>query len=129
LSGHGPTPGHGYAEGQGPTAKRYGPRDWPASEEVIALEEADSHFTPPRPQKILTSADPVRRLASLGAIIGPLLAITALILRAGIGPGPTVTGLLWFAASLFIVSLIVLLAKMPSKTSDSDGFHDDGAVV
>jgi len=123
--------GHsGYAEGQQrPEAARpRGPRDWPTTPDVEALEDLDSHFTPPRPGAVLgVTTEPWRRVASLGIIIGPIVAILGLIVRAIIGPGPLIYGLLLFAAILFIVTLISLFAKLPNGATRHDG--DDGAVV
>jgi hypothetical protein len=122
--------------------RQFGPRDWPTNASVETLEDEYSHFTPPQPGRVLSTTDPIRRLATLGAGLGPLLAIVGLILRAayGRGGGPLgigttsgigalITGLLLFSAVLFIASLITLLVKMPAKRPDAFDTPDDGAVV
>ena len=124
-------------------SRQFGPRDWPASASVEALEDEDSHFTPPRPGRVLGIApDPVRRMAAFGAGLGPLLAIVGLVLRAAFGRGggssgigatsgigTLITGLLLFSAVLFIASLLTLLVKMPAKRPDAFDTPDDGAVI
>jgi len=115
-----------YDAAQPTTGRSYGPRDWPASDEVIALEDAESHFTPPQPTNVLATADPVRRLAVIGAIGAPALALVLLILRTALGAHPLIMGAAIFCASAFVVSLVVLFMKMPK---DKPHDADDGAVV
>jgi len=107
-----------------PTARRYGPRDWPASDAVIALEEAETHFQPPTPHRKMATTDPVRRLAAVMAVGAPILAILALIFHAQLGV--VATWITAFAAIDFLVSIAVLLWRMPAKREDR---MDDGAVV
>ena len=109
--------------------RQFGPRDWPASAEVEALEAEESHFTPPRPPKGLPAIDPVRRFAAILTCVGPILAIIALILRAALGATPLITGLLWCGAVFFLAGLIIGLWKMPAHRSAKSDYDDDGAVV
>jgi len=110
-----------------PSASRqFGPRDWPASAEVVALEDAETHFVPPEPGPVLTTTDPVRRLAVIGACALPVLAILVLLFRAVIGAAAPIIGIV--LAIGFVASLALLLWRMPERRSrDDDG--DDGAVV
>ena len=108
-------------------ARTEGPRDWPATPDVEALEEAEYHFTPPDPGPVLTSRDPLATLAWAGAVGIPLLAVAALIVRSFLTTllipswiGPT-------AVLLFLAAVAVLVWRMPQRRDPSD--HDDGAVV
>ncbi|QAY62911.1 hypothetical protein ET495_06265 [Xylanimonas allomyrinae] len=108
-------------------ARTAGPRDWPTTPEVEALEEAESHFAPPDPGPVLTSRDPLATLAWAGAAGIPLLAVVALVVRSFL-PGMSVPG--WAgptAALVFLASVAVLVWRMPHRRDPSD--HDDGAVV
>lgn len=107
-------------------ARAFGPRDWPTTPEVEALEDAQSRFTPPNPRNVFAAADPVRRAAAIGAIGFPILTVIALVLRQALGnlawpiwPGP-------IFAVLFVASLVVLLIRMPHEKSDH---FDSGAVL
>ena len=101
-----------------------GPRDWPASDEVQALEDAETHFTPPRPSGVLASTDPVRRAAAIGAVALPLLAVVGLIFAPLLGRPPVWLG--WAGGVAFAACLAMLLWRMPSEPQDRD---DDGARV
>ena len=108
-------------------ARTPGPRDWPVTPEVEALEEEESHFAPPDPGSVLTSRDPLATLAWAGAVGVPLLGVVALILRAFL-PAlhvPSWTG--WLAGALFAASVAVLIWRMPARRDPTD--RDDGAVV
>lgn len=106
--------------------RAFGPRDWPTTPDVAALEDAQTRFTPPNPSGVLKAADPIRRAAAIGAVGFPILTILAFVLRVALGnlawpiwPGP-------IFGVLFLASLLVLLWRMPKARSDRD---DDGAVV
>ncbi|WP_146252036.1 hypothetical protein [Xylanimonas oleitrophica] len=104
-----------------------GPRDWPVTPEVEALEEAESHFTPPDPGPVLTSRDPLLTLGWAGAAGVPLLAVVALVVRSLV-PALHIPGWVAPAAGLvFLAGVAVLLWRMPQHRDPSD--HDDGAVV
>ena len=114
------TPGH-------VVARTPGPRDWPVTPEVEALEEEESHFAPPDPGPVITSRDPLATLAWAGAVGLPLLGVLALVLRSAL-PAlrlPGWAGLLGVA--LFVASVAVLVWRMPARRDPTD--HDDGAVV
>ncbi|MDR2703513.1 MAG: hypothetical protein LBB58_04145 [Cellulomonadaceae bacterium] len=104
----------------------YGPRDWPTTPEVEALEDAQSRFHQPNPTGVFKTADPVRRAATIGAVLFPILTVIAFVLRVAFGtrawpiwPGP-------LFAALFLLSLVILLWRMPK---DRPYRHDGGAVV
>ncbi|ACZ31020.1 hypothetical protein Xcel_2001 [Xylanimonas cellulosilytica DSM 15894] len=108
-------------------ARAPGPRDWPATPDVEALEDAESHFTPPDPGPVVTGRDPLSTLAWSCAVGIPLLAVVALIVRS-IVPGLHVPG--WtgpLAAVAFLAAVAVLVWRMPQRRDPDD--HDDGAVV
>ncbi|GAB2474120.1 hypothetical protein [Xylanimonas ulmi] len=108
-------------------ARTPGPRDWPTTPEVEALEDAESHFEPPEPGPVLTSRDPLVTLAWAGAAGIPLLAVVALIVRSFV-PATHVPGWVGPAAALaFLASVAVLVWRMPQRRDPSD--DDDGAVV
>lgn len=114
------TPGH-------VVARTPGPRDWPVTPEVEALEEAESHFAPPDPGPVITSRDPLATLAWAGAVGVPVLGVLALILRSLL-PALRLPG--WagpLAAVLFVASVAVLAWRMPARRDPGD--RDDGAVV
>jgi len=107
-------------------ARAFGPRDWPTTPEVEALEDAQSHFSPPDPRGVMATSDPIRRAATIGAVGFPLLTILAFIARAAL------SGLAWpiwpgpLFGVLFLLSLGVLLWRMPKDKRD---YYDNGAVV
>ncbi|MCL1801955.1 MAG: hypothetical protein FWG25_11445 [Promicromonosporaceae bacterium] len=112
------------AQALGRTTGR-GPRDWPASDEVIALEEAETYFTAPRPDKVMATRDPIRRLATIGIVAISLLGIVALIFNLAVGGLPTWVPVLGGVA--LVTSFGVLLWRLPEKSHHDD--DDDGAVV
>ncbi|MCL1869545.1 MAG: hypothetical protein FWF90_03920 [Promicromonosporaceae bacterium] len=108
-------------------ARPTGPRDWPATPDVEALEDAQSHFTPPDPGPVITGRDPLVTLAWAVAAGVPLLAVVALIVRSFVS-GLFVPG--WvgpLAVLAFLAAVAVLVWRMPSHRDPDD--HDDGAVV
>lgn len=103
-----------------------GPRDWPSSEEVEALEEAESHFTPPEPPPLL-SRDPLLTMA-WGFVVGiPVIALLTVIVSAAF-PSVRVPSLAaQIAVGLFLAGLATLVWRMPHhRDPDDDG---PGAVV
>ncbi|WP_425956880.1 hypothetical protein [Xylanimonas sp. McL0601] len=108
-------------------ARTSGPRDWPATPDTEALEDAESHFTPPDPGPVLTSRDPLATLAWICAAGIPLLAVVALIVRSFL---PALHVPSWAgpaAVLLFLAAVAVLVWRMPQHRDPSD--HDNGAVV
>jgi len=103
-----------------------GPRDWPVSEDVEALEEAESHFTPPEPPPLL-SRDPLMTMA-WGFVVGiPVIALLTVIMSAAF-PSVRVPPLAGqIGVALFLAGLAVLVWRMPHhRDPDDDG---PGAVV
>lgn len=113
----------------GPGATRgapAGPRDWPLTPEAEALEEADSHFTPPEPPPLL-SRDPLLTMAWSFVVGIPVLAVVGMVLSAAIPvlDIPPLVGQI--GLGLFVAGLGVLIWRMPhQRDPDDDG---PGAVV
>ncbi len=108
-------------------ARTPGPRDWPATPEVEALEDAESHFVPPDPGPVVTGRDPLSTLAWTCTVGIPLLAVIALILRSFV-TWLHVSG--WagaVAAVAFLASVATLVWRMPQQRDPDD--DDNGAVV
>ena len=107
------------------TGRAVGPRDWPTTPEVEALEEAESHFTPPDPALWSGRRDPLATGALIGAIGIPLLGLVCLVLRSVLTawPVPFVVGPI--LAVVWLGCIGVLVWRMPHRR-DHD---DDGAVV
>ncbi|PJI93493.1 hypothetical protein [Luteimicrobium subarcticum] len=103
-----------------PWVRTPGPRDWPASDEVEALEEAESHYQPPEPPPVL-GRDPLKNLA-WGAVAGvpAVLFVLLLVVR----PFPRLVGAI--GGVLFLAGIAVLVWRMPHERQDDDG---PGAVV
>ncbi len=111
----------------GPRANQpTGPRDWPLSPEAEALEEADSHYTPPEPPPLL-SRDPLLTMAWSFVVGVPVLAVIGMIVSAAV-PSiaiPPLAGQI--GLGLFVAGLGVLIWRMPhQRDPDDDG---PGAVV
>jgi len=103
-----------------------GPRDWPVTPEVEALEETESHFVPPEPEPVL-SRDPLLTLAWALVVAVPVLVVVGVVVRAAV---PTLRIPAWsgpVAGVLFLVALGILLWRMPHRRDPDD--HDTGAVV
>jgi hypothetical protein len=103
-----------------------GPRDWPTTPEVEELEDAETHFTPPEPEPVL-SRDPLLTL-SWALVVGvPLLAIVLMIVVAAV-PGLHLPSWLGPAgAGAFAVGLAALVWRMPHQRDPDD--PGSGAVV
>jgi hypothetical protein len=103
-----------------------GPRDWPATPEVEALEESESHFTPPEPEPVL-SRTPLLTLAWVVVVAVPLLTVVGVIVRALV-PSLAVPGWLGPAGGLaFLSAVAVLVWRMPHRRDPDD--TGNGAVV
>ncbi|MGW2094861.1 hypothetical protein [Promicromonospora sukumoe] len=103
-----------------------GPRDWPLSPDAEALEEADSHFTPPEPPALL-SRDPLLTMAWSFVVGVPVLAVVGMIVSAAVSSIsiPPLAGQI--GLGLFVAGLGVLIWRMPhQRDPDDDG---PGAVV
>ncbi|MFI9487937.1 hypothetical protein ACIG47_16235 [Promicromonospora sp. NPDC052451] len=103
-----------------------GPRDWPLSPEAEALEEEESHFTPPEPPPLL-SRDPLLTMAWSFVVGVPVLAVIGMILSAAV-PALDIPPLVGqIGLGLFVAGLGVLVWRMPhQRDPDDDG---PGAVV
>lgn len=104
-----------------PWVRPSGPRDWPTTPEVEALEEEQTHFTPPDPPLHL-GRDPLLNLAWVLVVGVPLATLVLIVL---LQPFPAVVGPV--GAGLFLAGLGILIWRMP-KHRDADD-HDPGAVV
>ncbi|MEU4388846.1 hypothetical protein [Promicromonospora sp. NPDC023805] len=103
-----------------------GPRDWPLTPEIEALEEAESHFTPPEPPPLM-SRDPLLTMAWSFVVGVPLLALVGMIVSAAMSSVsiPPLAGQI--GLGLFVTGLGVLIWRMPhQRDPDDDG---PGAVV
>ncbi|MFD6445759.1 hypothetical protein ACFWEJ_11680 [Promicromonospora sp. NPDC060204] len=103
-----------------------GPRDWPLSPDAEALEEAESHFTPPEPPALL-SRDPLLTMAWSFVVGVPVLAVIGMIVSAAV-PAVSIPPLAGqIGLGLFVAGLGVLIWRMPhQRDPDDDG---PGAVV
>jgi hypothetical protein len=103
-----------------------GPRDWPLTPEAEALEEEESHFTPPEPPPLL-SRDPLLTMAWSFVVVIPVLALIGMIVSAAM-PSLAVPPLVGqIGLGLFVTGLGVLIWRMPhQRDPDDDG---PGAVV
>lgn len=104
-----------------------GPRDWPVTPEVEALEEAEGHYAPPEPEPLLSDKDPLLTMAWFAVSGIPILALISVIVVAAIPElmPPPVVGQV--AVGLFLAGLGVLLWRMPHRRDPED--NDPGAVV
>ena len=103
-----------------------GPRDWPATPEVDALDEADSHFVPPEPEPLL-SRDPLLTMAWSVVAAVPILTVVLVVVRALV-PALHVPGWLGpVGGGLFLAAVAVLLWRMPHHRDPED--DGTGAVV
>ncbi|MFD2792277.1 hypothetical protein ACFS27_01815 [Promicromonospora vindobonensis] len=118
------------ADGEQSSAPRVilpaGPRDWPLSPESEALEEEDSHFTPPVPPPLL-SRDPLLTMAWSFVVGVPTLALVGMVVSAAM-PSVAIPPLVGqIGVGLFVAGLGVLIWRMPhQRDPDDDG---PGAVV
>jgi hypothetical protein len=103
-----------------------GPRDWPLSPEAEALEEEESHFTPPEPPPLL-SRDPLLTMAWSFVVGVPVLAVVGIVVSAAV-PALAIPPLVGqIGLGLFVAGLGVLIWRMPhQRDPDDDG---PGAVV
>ncbi|WP_129789410.1 hypothetical protein [Promicromonospora panici] len=103
-----------------------GPRDWPLSPEAEALEEEESHFTPPEPPPLL-SRDPLLTMAWSFVVGVPVLAVVGVVVSAAV-PALSIPPLVGqIGLGLFVAGLAVLIWRMPhQRDPDDDG---PGAVV
>jgi hypothetical protein len=104
-----------------PWVRSTGPRDWPATPEVEALEEAESHFVPPDPPLVL-GRDPLLTMAWALVVGVPVLLLVLLVVAR---PFPVVVAQVGGAA--FLAGLAVLLWRMPHRRDEDDA--GPGAVV
>lgn len=102
-----------------------GPRDWPTSNEVEALEDAENSFIPPNPRLDL-SGSPIRVAGWIMLTVGIAVLLVASILHRYVHYSIGVAG-----GVLMIAGIIVLLFNLPGSDADQDhhDFPDDGAVV
>lgn len=103
-----------------------GPRDWPTTPEVEALEEAEEHFVPPDPEPV-AHRNPLLTLAWTVAVAVPVLTVVGVIVTRML-PSLSVPGWIGPAgAGSFVAAIAVLIWRMPHRRDPDD--HDPGAVV
>ncbi|MDR2722678.1 MAG: hypothetical protein LBB54_02960 [Cellulomonadaceae bacterium] len=105
-----------------------GPRDWALTPEAEALDDADSHFTPPDPGAVVTGQDRLLHLAWAAVIGIPVLAIVTLVLISTIPAlhPPVFLGPL--GTIFFLAAVATLIWRMPDGKRDDDD-NTDGAVT
>jgi hypothetical protein len=109
-----------------PPARPVGPRDWPVTPEVEALEEEESHFVPPEPEPVL-SRDPLLTLGWAVVVGVPVLTVVLVIVRALV---PTLHVPAWLGPAggvAFLAAVAALMWRMPHRRDPDD--DDTGAVV
>lgn len=122
----GPDGGSDGAADVAPPPHATGPRDWPTTPEVEALEEAESHFVPPEPEPVL-SRDPLLTLCWAVLVGVPVLTVALVVVRAMV---PTLHLPAWLGPAggvAFLAAVVVLLWRMPHHRDPED--DDSGAVV
>ncbi|MCL2594261.1 MAG: hypothetical protein FWD83_01890 [Promicromonosporaceae bacterium] len=108
-----------------PAERPRGPRDWPTSQEVEALEEAEGWFTPSDPGRQVR--DRLSLFAWLMAVGTPILTLVLLTL-ARLIPALHLPGWLGpLGGVIFLTGLALLFTRMPTRR-DPDN-TDSGAVV
>jgi len=98
-----------------------GPRDWPTTPDVEAMEEAESHFVPPDPPLVL-GRDPLLTMAWSVVVGVPVVLLVLLVVAR---PFPVLVAQVGGIA--FLAALAVLLWRMPHRRDDDD--RGPGAVV
>ncbi|MFJ3405167.1 hypothetical protein [Promicromonospora sp. NPDC090134] len=122
----GPGTGPGSSSDASASRTPSGPRDWPLSPDAEALEEAESHFTPPEPPALL-SRDPLLTMAWSFVVGVPVLAVIGMIVSAAV-PAVSIPPLAGqIGLGLFVAGLGVLIWRMPHQRDPDD--NGPGAVV
>lgn len=101
-----------------PGVRPLGPRDHPATEEVLDLEDEQSHFVPPEPPPLL-GGDPLITMGWIAVLLAPLSLFATVF-----GPRPTPTLWLQLTAGILILGVGVLIWRMPHRR-DPDHVPDD----
>jgi hypothetical protein len=112
-------PRSGLVDGRAAFADSLQPAEWdqgPAATEPVD----DGDYLPPEPPPI-PHGDPVSRFAWLGAVGGPILMLLTALLNL-----PSILAAAGLTA--FVVGFGVLVARMPNRAPQDDGW-DDGAVL
>lgn len=103
-----------------PWVRRPGPRDWPTSDEVLELEDAETHFTPPEPPPLF-GRDPLANLAWVALVASVVVLVLALVV---LRPVPSIVPQVCLA--VFVAAVGVLVWRLPRSREDPD---DPGARV
>ncbi|WP_277213072.1 hypothetical protein [Isoptericola croceus] len=103
-----------------------GPRDWPTTPEVEALEEAEEHFVPPDPEPV-AHRDPLLTLSWTVAVAVPVLTVIGVVVTALIPELPVPSWLGPAGGGAFLAAIAVLVWRMPHRRDPDD--RDPGAVV
>lgn len=101
-----------------PGVRPLGPRDHHATEEVLELEDEQSHFVPPEPPPLL-GGDPLITMGWIAVLLTPLSLFATIF-----GPRPTPTLWLQLTAGVLILGVAVLVWRMPHRR-DPDHAPDD----
>jgi len=104
--------------------KIVGPRDWPTTPEVEALEEAETHFTPPPPPPV-RARDRWVQFAWVALGVSLALLVATLFVPRSLATSQLFRWLGFVASAGFTASVVFLISRMP-RVRDRD---HDGAVV
>ena len=101
-----------------PGVRPLGPRDHPATDDVVDLEDDQSHYEPPEPPPLL-GGDPLLTLGWIAVLLA-MLSLLATVF----GPKPTPTLWLQVTGGVLLLGVTVLLWRMPHRR-DPDHVPDD----
>ena len=101
-----------------PGVRPLGPRDHPATDDVVDLEDDQSHYEPPEPPPLL-GGDPLLTLGWIAVLLA-MLSLLATVF----GPKPTPTLWLQVTGGVLLLGVTVLLWRMPHRR-DLDHVPDD----
>jgi len=107
-----------------PARRTAGPRDWPTTPEVEALEEAETHFTAPIPPPV-RARDRWTQIAWVALAVSLALLLATLFVPRNVVTSQIVRWLGFVASAGFTASVVFLVSRMPRVRQHDD----DGAVV
>lgn len=103
-----------------------GPRDWPTTPDVEALEEAEDHFVPPEPEPV-AHRSPLFTLSWTVAVAVPVLTVVGVVVTALVPDLPVPGWVGPAGGGAFLAAIAVLVWRMPHRRDPED--TDPGAVV